>query len=327
MLYLKAKELEDLSIGGQAVIEGVMMRSRKHWSMAVRRPDGSVYCHSSPIDSFTTRHPVWNYPFLRGISLLVETLILGFKALGQSTQIALGEASPDYGKKGGGWRESKGSSGMGVEFIISLFIALIIFIALFIALPTYLAPRVLGNNANVIYLNLLEGFLRIVIFILYLLITSLLKDIRRLYQYHGAEHQAIHLLEEGLPLEPQLALRKGTDHLRCGTSLLLLVFLITILVYSFLGRPALWLRISERIILLPLIAGFSYEIMKLADRHRNSRAVRIIAWPGLVLQRLTTRRPQEDQAEVALFALSSLIKVEGIIHDTERGIYKRSNES
>ncbi len=304
-----------------------MMRSRQHWSMAVRRPDGSIYCQSSPINSFIARHPLWNHPFLRGIFVLVETLILGFKALGQSTQIALGEDEPVTREGSGGEPERTAGLSARLGFIISLLIALVIFVALFIALPTYIANRILGSSSNVMLLNLFEGILRIVIFILYLLFTSLLKDIRRLYQYHGAEHQAIHLLEEGLPLDPQLALKEGTDHLRCGTSLMLLVLVLTILAYSLLGRPALWLRILERILLVPFIAGFAYEIMKLADRYRDSRAVKVIVWPGLALQKLTTRRPQEDQVEVALRALSSLINMEGIILDKDRGVYIRSRES
>jgi uncharacterized protein YqhQ len=300
----------DRSIGGQAVIEGVMMRSRSHWSMAVRRPDGSILTRCYPVNSFTKRHPKWEKPFLRGVFALVETLLIGFKALGESAEEALqeeGEHRPggkkERGKKSGIWRST--------EFLLSFLLALALFIGLFIALPTYLSPRLLGGGSNVVLLNLIEGLLRVAVFILYLIATSLLKDVRRLYQYHGAEHQVIHLYEQGLPLEPEEALLQGTDHLRCGTSLLLLILVLTVLAYSFLGKPAIWLRVLERVLLIPLVAGCAYEIMKLADRYRNSPLTRLLATPGLALQKLTTRRPLADQAEVAVEALKALLKVEG----------------
>jgi len=302
-----------MDVGGQAVLEGVMMRSPRFWTLAVRRPDGSIHCSCRPVGSRFLRHPLMRLPLLRGLASLVASLQLGLKALRESAEVSLQQA------EGGieGAEEEKGGPG-ALEFALSLLLALGLFILLFLLLPTWLAGLLPGAREHVILFNLAEGLLRILVFVLYLLSVSLLPEVRRVFQYHGAEHQAIHLYEEGLPLEPRLALRQGTDHLRCGTSFILFALVLTVLVYSLLGRPALWLRVLERVALLPVIAGLAYEIMKLADRHRRSRLLRLLAAPGLALQRLTTRRPREDQAEVALASLKMLLEAEGRTHASHR---------
>lgn len=289
----------DLRVGGQAVIEGVMMRGRRHWSLAVRKPDGLIYTQVESLGSFLNRHPSWDKPFFRGIFVLVESLVLGWKALTISADIALEE-------------EEEGGRGMGwLEKILSLTLAVVLAVGLFIIIPTWLAPRVLGDDSPVWLWNLLEGGLRLAFFILYLLIISLFGEMRRIFRYHGAEHQSIHLLEHNYPLEPEFALREGTDHLRCGTSFILLVLVLTIVVYSFLGKPALWIRIVERIAVIPLIACLAYEIMKWADRS-SSPWMEVVAAPGLALQGLTTRKPDREQSEVALEALKSLLEREDL---------------
>lgn len=288
----------DLRVGGQAVIEGVMMRGRGHWALAVRKPDGGIYTMAEPLDSFLVRHPGWDKPFLRGIFVLGESLVLGWKALSISADIALEEESEG---KGMGW----------VQKTVSIVLAMALAIGLFIALPTWLAPRMVGHDSPVWLWNLVEGGMRIAFFVAYLLLVSLSKEMRRVFEYHGAEHQSIHLLENGYPLEPQWALREGTDHLRCGTSFLLLVLVITVVVYSFLGKPPLWLRITERVAVIPLVAGLSYEIMKYADKSRSPWIQALVA-PGMALQRLTTRRPDLEQAEVALSALKALLEEEDL---------------
>ena len=288
----------DLRVGGQAVIEGVVMRGRRFWSLAVRKPDGSIHSQADPLHSFLVRHPGWDKPFLRGIFVLGESLALGWKALGISADIALEEES---GGKGLGW----------LQKALSLALALALAVGLFIALPTWLAPRMVGRDSPVWLWNLVEGGLRLAFFVAYLLLVSLSKEMRRIFQYHGAEHQSIHLLENGYPLEPERAVREGTDHLRCGTSFFLLVLVITVVAYSFLGKPALWLRVLERLAVIPLVAGVSYEIMKYADRNR-SPWVQLVVAPGMALQRLTTRRPDMDQAEVALAALEALLDKEDL---------------
>ncbi|MGQ9475710.1 MAG: DUF1385 domain-containing protein [Actinomycetota bacterium] len=282
-----------------------MFRGRRYWSLAVRRPDGSIYSQVEPLDTFLVRHPSWNRPFLRGLFILGESLVLGWRALSLSADLAL--------------EEEKGEAGGGLSALqkaLSFFLALVLAVGLFIALPTWLAPRILGDDVSVWVWNLVEGGMRVAFFVFYLLLVSLSRDMRRVFQYHGAEHQSIHLLEHNYPLEPGFALREGTDHLRCGTSFVLLVLVLTVLVYSFLGRPALWIRVLERLAALPLIAGVSYEIIKYAEGRPSPWTMALVA-PGLALQRLTTRRPEREQVEVALAALRVLVEeeTEGRGHD------------
>ncbi len=284
-------------IGGQALIEGVMFRGSRCWSLAVRRPDGSIHSQAEALRSFLVRHPSWDRPLVRGVFVLVESLVLGWRALSVSADLALEE-------------EGKGGSALGtLQKAASFLLAVAIAVGVFIALPTWLAPRILGPGSPAWAWNLLEGGMRVAFFVLYLLLVSLSRDMRRVFQYHGAEHQSIHLLEHGYPLEPEFALREGTDHLRCGTSFVLLVLVFTVVVYSLLGRPDLWIRILERVAAIPLIAGISYEIMRYAERNPSPWLAPLVA-PGLALQRLTTRRPEREQAEVALAALKVLLERE-----------------
>jgi len=294
-----AAEESEARIGGQAVIEGVMMRGRKFWSLAVRKPDGTIYTQVEPVNSFLLRHPSWDKPFVRGIFVLVESLVLGWKSLSLSAELALQEDSRNEKGKGMGW----------LEKTVSLAVALVLAVALFIAFPTWLAPKLLGKDSPVWLWNLLEGGIRAAVFIAYLMLTSLSGEMRRVYQYHGAEHQCIHLYENDYPLEAERALAQNTDHLRCGTTFILLVLVLAVVIHSFLGRPALWLRVLERVAVIPLVAGISYEIIKLADK-RRSPWLDLLVKPGLALQRLTTRMPDRSQAEVALAALRELLKRE-----------------
>lgn len=266
--------------------------------MAVRKPDGTIYRQIEPLDSFLVRHSSWDKPFIRGVFVLVESLILGWKALTISADIALEEEEDG---KGLGWL------GKALTFVLAISLAVL----LFIYVPTWLAPLIVGEGSPVWLWNLVEGGMRLAFFILYILAISLIGEMRRIFQYHGAEHQSIHLLEHNYPLEPGFALREGTDHLRCGTSFILLVLVLTIVVYSFLGKPAVWIRVLERIALIPLIAALAYEIMKWADRSSSPWMDMIVA-PGLALQGLTTRKPDSDQSEVALEALKSLLEKEDL---------------
>jgi uncharacterized protein YqhQ len=295
---LVAGPSEDLRVGGQAVIEGVMMRGRRSWALAVRKPDGSIHTRTEPLTSFLVRHPGWDRLFIRGIFVLGESMVLGWRALSASADIALEEETEG---KGIGW----------IQKTLSITMAVLLAIGLFILLPTWLAPRMVGHDSPVLLWNIVEGGLRLAFFIVYLLLVSLSKEMRRVFEYHGAEHQSIHLLENNYPLEPEWALREGTDHIRCGTSFLLLVLVITVIVYSFLGKPPLWLRVVERVAIIPLVAGISYEIMKFADRSRSPWTQALMA-PGLALQRLTTRQPEREQAEVALAALGALMEKEDL---------------
>lgn len=286
----------DIRIGGQAVIEGVMMRGRRHWALAVRKPDGTIFTQSEPLNSFLVRHPSWDKPMLRGIFVLAESLVLGWKALSISADIALEEEKEG---KGLGW----------VEKTLSISLAVILAVGLFIALPTWLAPRIVAEDSPVWLWNLVEGGMRLAFFVIYLVLVSMSSEMRRIFEYHGAEHQSIHIWEHGYPLEPEFALRENTDHMRCGTAFILLVLVLTVVVYSFMGKPALWLRILERVAVIPLIAGLSYEIIRLADKYRSPWLDALVL-PGLALQRLTTRRPDYQQSEVALESLKALLRLE-----------------
>lgn len=286
----------DFRLGGQAVIEGVMMRGRANWALAVRKPDGDIHVVCEPLNSFLVRHPAWDRPLLRGLFVLGESLVLGWKALSLSADIALEEEGDGRGM---GWFQQS----------LALFLALALMVGLFIALPTWLAPLLLGKDSPVWLWNLVEGGLRLAAFVAYLALVSLSGEMRRVFQYHGAEHQSIHLWEHGYPLEPERALREGTDHARCGTAFVLLVLVLTVVIYSFLGRPALWLRVLERMALIPVVAGVSYEIIRYADGS-PSPWMRSLVLPGMWLQRLTTRRPDREQAEVAISALRALLERE-----------------
>lgn len=292
LMFYAPDRQERASIGGQAVIGGVMLRGRRNWSLAVRRPDGSLHVEVHPLRSLLD-DPTWRKPLLRGLAVLWENLRLGWKAINISADLALEDG--EMGRWGG---------------LVVALLAVALVVALFVLLPTWLASLVLGRDVSSFLFNLVEGGFRLAVFILYLLALSFSGEMRSVLRYHGAEHQSIHLWEKGLPLRVDLALQQGTDHLRCGTSFLLLLIFITVLTYSLLGRPALWLRVLERVLLIPLLAGVSYEIIKMADKRRDHLLWKVLAAPGLALQRLTTRRPGPEEVEVALAALSSLLSKE-----------------
>ncbi len=332
----RPKKPAEFSVGGQAIMEGVMMRAGGHWSLAVRRKSGEIYSDVWPVNSFVERHAWLKEPFLRGFFVLVDTMVLGFKALQKSADIALEDideelraeeaAAAQEGEAGQATvqadeerlekveEEKKIIEGKWV-MIPSLILGLGFFIVLFILLPTWVTPSITGGRTNVnrILFNLVEGLIRLGVFVLYLVLVSFIKDIRRFFQYHGAEHKSIHVWEHGLPLEPESARQMGTAHVRCGTGFLLLTMVLTILIYSVVPITTLWLRVLSRVLLLPFVAGISYEIIKMADKHRKSLLIRAIVAPGLWLQKLTTRQPDDEQVEVAMRALRVVLEAEGKI--------------
>ena len=278
--------------GGQAVIEGVMMRGRKTMVTAVRRPNGELAIDTQPLPSIYSgrmRHT----PLIRGIIVLIEALVLGIKTLLYSAKVSLEE------------EEEELSGGMTWVMITA---SLAFAVALFFLAPLFLTR--LLNIASPILFNLIEGLIRVAIFILFLRIITLMPDIKRVFSYHGAEHKAVNAYEDGAPLEVETARKYTTAHLRCGTSFLFAVLIIAIIVFALIGLPSLWLMILSRIILIPVIAGIGYEITHFAGRHTRSRPVRAILAPGLWLQSLTAREPDDSQLEVALSALRKVIEVE-----------------
>ncbi len=280
--------------GGQAVIEGVMMRGQKTMVTAVRRPNGDVAIEANPLPTIYTGR--WRKtPIIRGVIVLIETMVLGIKTLMYSANIAMEE------------EEQKISGGMVWLMVV---VALAFAIALFFIVPLYLTRLLNEYIPSALAFNLIDGVIRLAIFIAYLKVMTLLPDIRRVFAYHGAEHMAVNAYENGVPLEVEAARKYSTAHVRCGTSFLFAVLIIAIIVFSLVGRPSFGLMVLARIALLPVIAAFGYEVTQFSARHVTNGFIRATMAPGLWLQALTTRQPDDKQLEVALTALKRVIEVE-----------------
>jgi len=280
--------------GGQAVIEGVMMRGKENIAISVRRPDGKLEVIKQPLaEIFKGR--LREIPLVRGIIVLIETMVLGIQALIRSAQIASAE-------------EEKKIPTAALWGVVAASIAFAV--ALFFIVPL-LATRYFDLYiASDFVSNLIEGFVRIGIFIAYLKIIGLLPDIKKVFAYHGAEHKVVNAYENGSPLEVEAIKSYSTAHVRCGTSFIFAVLIIAILVFALLGRPSLWLSILSRIILLPVIAALGYEVTRLGARHSKSILAQILLAPGLMLQSMTTREPDDSQLETAISALSEVIEAD-----------------
>ena len=288
-------EQPNFAYGGQAVIEGVMIRGRNHFSLAVRRGDGSItHAHEQLSTLFTGR--IRRVPFLRGGVVLIETLLLGVKALHRSANMAMLDQAGESDEEMSGWA-------MGVTLGVSLVLG----IGIFFILPLLLVKLLDSSIASDLLSNVVEGFFRLAILLGYIWGIGFIKDIRRVYAYHGAEHMAVHAHEAGLPLSVANVRKFGTPHPRCGTAFLLTVVLVSIVIFAFLGRPDFEWRVLSRIVLLPVVAGISYEIIRFSGAHQKWSIAQAVAWPGLLLQRLTTRQPDDAQIEVAITAMESAI--------------------
>ncbi len=311
------------SVGGQAVLEGVMMRGRRSWGIAVRRPSQAIGLHSFLLNDLGKRYPLLKLPVLRGIVALGESLSLGVRALGISANLSTGEEI--YGeacvpvedetkltkkeiRQKKREQQTLGWKDMGLSLVIAVFFS----IGLFVALPLFIAKELEFMLENAFLFNLVEGVIRVVIFLAYVVVISRIPDLRRVFQYHGAEHKTIHAFEAGEQLVPQRINKKySTLHPRCGTAFLLIVMVLAILVFAVVGKPGLWILVASRIIGIPLVAGLSYEVIKYAGRHKDGFLATVVLWPGLGLQRLTTREPTDDQVEVAVSSLSEVLRVDG----------------
>lgn len=274
-------------VGGQALIEGVMMRSPYRLAMAVRRPDGTIALEVRKGVPLSRRNPFFSLPVVRGLVSLVDSLVVGLQALSYSAQVVLDE-------------ESKLS---GFDLSMAILLALGLFAGLFVALPTFLTSLVDRFIHSTVVYNLVEGGIRVGIFLVYLFVVSQVRDIRRVFEYHGAEHKAIFTFEQGEELTPENAAKFTTRHPRCGTNWLLIVMVVSIFVFSFLGRPGIVTRIVSRLLVVPLVAGLAYEAIKFLSRHQSSSVARVLSLPGLWLQSITTREPDASQLEVAFAAL------------------------
>jgi uncharacterized protein YqhQ len=288
-------EQPTFTYGGQAVIEGVMIRGRDHFSLAVRRQDGSIsHTHERLNPIFTG--PVRRFPLLRGVLVLSETLMLGVKTLHLSASMAISDQQKDAGDEMPGWI-------MGTTLAVSLTLG----IGIFFILPLLLVRAIDPFIASDLVSNTIEGLFRLAILVGYVWVIGFMKDIKRVFAYHGAEHMAVHTYEAGLPLRVDNVRKFGTPHPRCGTAFLLTVMLVSIVVFAFLGRPDLEWRILSRILLIPVIAAISYEIIRFSGAHQNWWIAQALAWPGLLLQLLTTRPPDDSQIEVAITAMETAI--------------------
>lgn len=283
-----------ISYGGQAVIEGVMIRGRAHYSLAVRRPNGEIVAESSRLSTIYTGR-LRNIPLVRGVILLVETMVIGIRVLSRSANIALEEE----GQELSGW----GMAGM-------LFFSLGIGVSLFFIAPL-LAIRSLDSLiASDEISNLVEGVLRLSMFIVYIFLIGRLPDIKRVFAYHGAEHMTVHAYEHRVPLEVEHVRGFSTAHNRCGTAFLLVVMVVAIGVFTFIGRPPLLISIASRIVLVPVIAAISYEIIRFSGAHAKNILVKSIVYPSLALQSLTTRHPDDEQIEVAIHAMKHALSID-----------------
>lgn len=287
--------------GGQAVIEGVMMRGPKILSIAVRRPDDTIITDLRPVKSIVQKMPFLKWPGIRGIVVLFEALVTGIKALSYSANQALDEEE-ELTKK---------------EIVLTMLAALGLALALFVALPTAVTHWAAAAVVDPFWNNVIEGIIRLAVFLAYIVAIAKMEDIQRVFQYHGAEHKVINAYEAGVPLEVNKIQSFPTLHPRCGTSFLLIVMLVSIFIFALLGHQEhIWWRILSRILLMPVVAGVSYELLKLSGKHASNVFCRLAIAPGLWLQKLTTQQPDDSQVEVAVQALKAVLE-EGENNDRE----------
>jgi len=305
---------EETLVGGQAVLEGVMMRSPHAWGIAVRKPSGEIVTHSEPLERPSEQHKWMGWPIVRGVMTLGHAMTLGFRALKFSANAALEELSagdpdnknPENKDQGKKFEITGWMAGLNMAFSIAFFIFMYKYLPL---LATTELKRVNPVFGQQVVFNLVDGLIRIAMFLLFVWGISLWKDIRRVYEYHGAEHKTVFAFENGDPLETGAVQKYSTYHPRCGTSFLMTVMIISMVVYMAIPVQTFWARFAIRIALLPLIAGVSYEIIRFAAKHRGSLFALMTA-PGLWLQRITTQPPDDSEVECAILALDEAMKLE-----------------
>jgi uncharacterized protein YqhQ len=282
------------SYGGQAVMEGVMMRGRDVWALAVRRPDETIHLESHRIHSIAERFRILRKPGFRGAIALGQAISIGMRAL----SISASEASPE---------EVQLSSR---QMALSMILAFGLFIGVFIVGPA-IAFRWVGEHlGSSVVVNVLEGVFRVVLFLAYLALIGRTKEIKRVFEYHGAEHKTIAAYEHDDPLVPEVVDRYSTLHVRCGTNFLLIVMILTILIFALFGNPGIWWRIGSRVVAIPVIAGLAYEMLRLGARFEDSAFMRAVMAPGLWLQKITTQPPDRSQIEVAIASFNAVLRAE-----------------
>ena len=296
--------MSPLNYGGQAVMEGVMMRGEQDWAVCVRDPSGELLVHREPLPKAIYRSRVLKWPFLRGLTMLWDSLGLGLRALTWSADVALSE--------------EEDVSFSGPLAWGTIFISLAAGIALFFLLPMFLVSLVDRYIASDLWSNLAEGVVRLTLFVGYLWGIGFIPDIRRVFAYHGAEHKTINAYEHGAALEPEIVATYTRAHTRCGTGFLLIILVLFVIIATLMGRPSLAWRLLSRIVLIPVVAGIGYEVLKLTSKYyEKSAVIRAIVAPNLALQRLTTREPDESMLEVSIRALKEILDSEELAVGTE----------
>lgn len=281
------------SYGGQALIEGVMMRGKRYQAMSARLEDGRIVSEVEEFTMLTDRHKFFGLPFIRGTFNMIDSLISGMKALTWSTNVSLAEDEE---------AEELTPMEIALTMLVSIGLGILLFFVLPVVIAHYFQPLIPGSFLQ----NVFEGVVRVAVFLLYLFLISRMKEIRRVFQYHGAEHKSIHCYEAGEALTPENAMKHTRLHPRCGTSFLFIVMIISIFVFALVGVDNFAWRMASRIVLLPVIAGVSYEVLRFCGKHMDKVWVRAIAWPGMQLQRLTTGEPDFEMLEVAIYSLQKV---------------------
>jgi uncharacterized protein YqhQ len=294
-LTAKEKKEPSLAFGGQAVMEGVMMRSKDHMVVCVRQPNNEIVTKTEELHSLSEKYRFLKLPFLRGILALFETLYSGIKGIYFSANAAFGDEDEE---------ESLNPKEIAVVVAVAICLSILLF-----SVTPFLLTSFLNFGGGVVF-NVVEGIVRLSFLLAYLAVVSLVGDFKRIFQYHGAEHTAINAYESGVELNVENARKYSRFHARCGTSFLLIVTLISILFFSIMPSSTYLVRLAYRIILIPVISGVSYEILKLSDKYRDSTIMRVLVAPGLALQHLTTRQPDDDMIEVAIKAVKEVERLQ-----------------
>ena len=299
--------MKSSGIGGQAVMEGIMMRNGSEYSVAVRKENGEIEVKKETYKGVGSKCKLFRLAFIRGIFSFVDSLVLGMKSLNYSASLFMedGEEEEEPGRFEKWLQKKFGDKAEKVIMDLTMVISIILAMGIFMVFPTWVSTLMKPLLGNGIWMALFEGVLRIAIFIAYVGLISLMPDIKRTYMYHGAEHKCINCIEHGLPLTVENVMKSSKEHKRCGTSFLLIVMVISILFFLVIRPETLWLRLVSRILLIPVIAGVSFEFLRLAGNSDNP-VVNLLSKPGLMLQGLTTKEPDEKMAEVAICAVEAV---------------------
>lgn len=298
--------MKSSGIGGQAVMEGIMMRNGSEYSVAVRKENGKIEVKKETYKGVGSKCKLFRLPFIRGIFSFVDSLVLGMKSLNYSASLFMEDGEEEEPGRFEKWLQKKfGDKAEKVIMDLTMVISIILAMGIFMVFPTWVSTLMKPLLGNGIWMALFEGVLRIAIFIAYVGLISLMPDIKRTYMYHGAEHKCINCIEHGMPLTVENVMKSSKEHKRCGTSFLLIVMVISILFFLVIRPETLWLRLVSRILLIPVIAGVSFEFLRLAGNSDNP-VVNLLSKPGLMLQGLTTKEPDEKMAEVAICAVEAV---------------------